>query len=65
MSTCEHCTTHDHDRAGCVNTDVPMIHRSCNCGCQRRDTDPAPYWTAHADEQRRDVGAARETETHA
>lgn len=46
MSHCDHCTTDGHEPAGCANRAVPMIHRSCTCGCDRTDFDPAPYWTA-------------------
>jgi len=45
MTRCDNCTQPDHDPTSCHNRGVPMIHRTCNCGCGRVAVDPAPYWT--------------------
>lgn len=47
MTRCEPCTDTEHQPADCENHDRPMIHRACTCGCDRPETDPAPYWSAH------------------
>ena len=46
MPMCEPCAqTPEHGQEQCEQNERPMILRTCACRCDRREPDPASYWT--------------------